>query len=92
MEKRVETHAAYPPNFKLKIVKVAEEKGKHFAFKLFNVNRKHVQEWCKSKMTLENMAKSQKRAPGAGHPPLKYQNIEDRLNNFHHQNRGGGVY
>ena len=84
MEKPVEKHAAYPPNFKLKIVKVAEEKSNHFASKLFNVNRKCVREWCKSKMTLKNMAKSQKRAPGAGHP-LKYRDIEDKLNNFHHQ-------
>ena len=32
------------------------------------------------------MAKSQKRAPGVG-CPLKYRDIEDRLNNFHHQIR-----
>ena len=87
MEKHVEKHTAYPPNFKLKIVKVPKEKDKHFASKLFNVNWKCVREWCKSKMTLENIAKSQKRAPGVGRL-LKYRDIEDRLINIHHQNRG----
>ena len=91
MEKPVEKHAAYPLNFKLKIVKFTKEKAKNFASKLFNLNQKRVQEWCKSKMTLKNMAKFQKRAPGVGRP-LKYRDIEERLNNFHNQNRGWDVY
>ena len=58
MERRKETHRSYTASFKLNIVKVAAEKGKSFASKLFNVDRKQVCEWIKksrNKLTMEQV-------------------------------------
>jgi Brinker DNA-binding domain len=55
---RKETHSAYTSSFKLKVISVAETRGKHFASKHFNVDRKRVREWCKTKSEIEMQAKS----------------------------------
>lgn len=43
----------YKPQFKLEVVKIAEAHGKHFASKMFGVDRKRVREWCKTKEELK---------------------------------------
>jgi transposase-like protein len=62
-------HRAYSAAFKLKVVQLAESKGKHHASKFFNVDRKRVREWCQKKNIIEDLNKSAKRAPGAGRKP-----------------------
>ena len=69
---------SYTAAFKLKVISVAEQKGKHHAAKLFGVHRKRVQDWCKSKEHLKSTKKTEKRKPGAGRP-IKYTDIENTL-------------
>jgi hypothetical protein len=80
----------YTNAFKLKVIDVAEVKGKHHAAKLFGVDRKRVREWCQLKNTLINAPKSQKRAPGAGRP-IKYKDIENSLLQWFQDRRAAGV-
>lgn len=80
----------YAASFKLKVVQVAEEKGKRFAAKEFNVHRKRVQEWCKNKTQLQAAPKSQKRKPGAGRP-LRYPDIDTQLMRWFEERRECGV-
>lgn len=90
MSSRVEKHSAYAAAFKLRVVKVAEEKGKHFAAKLFKVDRKRVREWCQNKSRIETLKGSQKRASGAGRP-IRYADIEQKLVQWFFERREAGV-
>jgi len=81
---------SYNAAFKLKVISVAEEKGKHQAAKLFNVHRKRVQEWCKAKEHLKTAKKSEKRKSGAGRP-VRYADIEEKLISWFQEHRSAGV-
>jgi hypothetical protein len=87
---RKETHSAYTSSFKLKVISVAETRGKHFASKHFNVDRKRVREWCKTKSEIEMQAKSAKRSTGAGRP-VRYMDIEEKLMKWFSERRDAGV-
>lgn len=84
------TRKSYNAAFKLKVVAVAEENGKHQAAKLFNVHRKRVQEWCKSKEHLQSAKKSEKRKSGAGRP-VRYTDIEEKLISWFQERRSAGI-
>ena len=81
---------SYTAAFKLKVISVAEHKGKHHAAKLFGVHRKRVQDWCKSKEHLKSTKKTEKRKPGAGRP-VKYTDIENTLLTWFNERRSAGV-
>lgn len=66
--KDINQRKTYSFAFKLKVIAYAEEKGKHTASKLFNVDRKRVCEWCQKKSIIEQGTKTQKRQSGAGRP------------------------
>lgn len=84
------TRRSYSASFKLKVISLAEEKGKHFAARSFNVHRRRVQEWCQDKARLEAVPKGEKRKSGAGRP-LKYPDIEASLLKWFDERREGGV-
>jgi len=69
------TKRSFTASFKLKVVEVAEQKGKHLAAKAFNVDRRRVQEWCRDKTRLQDAPKSGKRKSGGGRP-LRYPDID----------------
>jgi hypothetical protein len=48
-ELRIKLDTNKKNSFKLKVIKFAEERGKHGAAKFFNVDRKRVREWCQNK-------------------------------------------
>ena len=77
---RGESKRAFSASFKLKVVELAEQKGKHHAAKLFGVDWKRVRDWCQSKEKLNDNStlKSRKCSSGAGRP-IHYQDIEDSL-------------
>ena len=52
------TKRSFDTAFKLKVVKAAEDHSKHYAAKLFNVNRRRVQEWCAQKEKLQSLTQS----------------------------------
>lgn len=81
---------SYTAAFKLKVIAVAEEKGKHFAAKAFDVHRRRVQEWCQNKERLQNAPKSEKRKSGAGRP-IKYDDIENSLIRWFEERRECGI-
>jgi transposase-like protein len=68
MESKNKARHKYNFSFKLKVIKFAEEKGKHEAAKFFNVDRKRVREWCQNKKAIETETKNTSRLPGAGRP------------------------
>jgi hypothetical protein len=91
MERVQETHKCYSISFKLKVVGVAENIGKHKASKLFNVDRKRIREWCKAKQSLQQLAsKSGKRAPGGGRR-VRYADIDQQLMQWFTERRSKGV-
>ena len=51
------TKRSFDTAFKLKVVKAAKDHSKHYAAKLFNVNRRRVQEWCAQKEKLQSNTK-----------------------------------
>ena len=63
---RKKTHKFYSASFKLKVVGVAEQIGKHKASTQFNVDRKHIREWCKSKDSLQALKGRKRRGGGGG--------------------------
>ena len=75
-------------SFKLRVVELAEQKGKHHAAKLFGFDRKRVREWCQSKEKLNDNStlKSRKRSSGAGRP-IRYQDIEKSLSAWFEERR-----
>ena len=77
---RGKSKRAFSTSFKLKVVELTEQKGKHHAAKLFGVDRKWVREWCQSKEKLNDNStlKSHKCSSGAG-CPICYQDIEKSL-------------
>lgn len=81
---------SFTASFKLKVVELAEQKGKHLAAKTFNVHRKRVQEWCKQKVRLQMAPKSEKRKPGAGRP-LRYPDVDTQLMRWFDERRECGV-
>ena len=83
---------AFSTSFKLKVVELAEQKGKHHAAKLFGVDRKRVREWCQSKEKLNDNStlKSHKRNSGAGRP-IRYQDIEKSLLAWFEERRAASV-
>ena len=87
---RRESHRSYSASFKLKVIETANEKGKHFAAKFYDVDRKRVREWCKDADKLKFMNASRKRYYDAGRP-LKYMDIEDSLLKWFEQRREAGV-
>ena len=46
---RGKSKRAFSTSFKLKVVELAEQKGRHHAAKLFGADRKRVRQWCQSK-------------------------------------------
>lgn len=90
MSTRVEKHNAYTACFILKVIQVAEDKGKHYAANLFRVDRKRLREWCKNKNKITTLSKFQKRASGAGRP-LKYMDIEEKLLKWFYECCDSGV-
>lgn len=86
---RKETHKFHSASFKLKVVGVAEQIGKHKASTLFNVDRKRVREWCKAKDTLQ-ACKSRKRAPGGGRK-VRFADIDQQLMQWFNERRSRGV-
>lgn len=74
----METHKAYSARFKLKVIAFAEEKGKHQAAKLFNVDCKRVHKCCQSKVKIETLAMPKRRSSGTGRQ-LRYTDIEQKL-------------
>lgn len=81
----------YTFSFKLKVIKFAEEKGKHAAAKFFNDDRKRVREWSQNKSKIENGSKTQKRLPGAGRP-VKYKEIDQKLMIWFKEKRSAGIH
>ncbi|MES9880141.1 MAG: hypothetical protein ABW185_04590 [Sedimenticola sp.] len=81
---------SYPASFKLKVVDVAEQKGKHFASKVFNVDRKRVREWVQNKEKIQTFAKLRKRATGAG-KRVGYPDIEENLLAWFNERRSAGI-
>ena len=61
---------SYTAAFKLKVVEHAEKKSKNDASKVFSVDRKRVQDWCKQKEDLMTAGRSTKRLCGGGRKPL----------------------
>ena len=51
------TKRSFDTAFKLKVLKAAKDHSKHYAAKLFNVNRRRVQEWCAQKEKLQSNTK-----------------------------------
>ena len=77
MSGRGKSKRAFSTSFKLKVVELTEQKGKHHVAKFFGVDRKRVREWCQSKEKLNDNStlKSHKCSSGASHP-IRYQGIE----------------
>lgn len=90
MEQKKESHKFYSVSFKLKVIAIAEVQGNHKASKLFNVDRKRVREWRKSKDSLLLWTKSRKRAPGAGRS-VRYADIDQKLIRWFTERREQGV-
>ncbi len=61
---------SYTAAFKLKVVEHAKKKSKNDASKVFSVDRKRVQEWCKQKDDLMATGRSAKRLSGGGRKPM----------------------
>ena len=80
----------YNVRFKLKVIKLAEEKGKHHAAKLFKVDRKRVREWVQNKEKLMALPKNKNRLRGAGRP-LKYKDIDVGLMRWLSDRRQAGI-
>ena len=59
-------HRSFTAAFKLKVIQLAEEKGKHHDSQLLKVDRKRVREWCQKKALITDLAKSARRVSGAG--------------------------
>ena len=81
---------SYSVTFKLKVIKLAEEKGKHYASKTYGVDRKRVREWCQQKEKLNKLPKNRQRLEGAG-KPLKYADIDNKLLEWLSERREAGV-
>jgi len=59
-------HRSFTAAFKLKVIQLAEEKGKHHASQFFKVDRKRVREWCQKKALITDLAKQ----PGVCQVPV----------------------
>ena len=68
----------YSVTFKQKVIKLAEEKGKHYAAKTYCVDQKRVCEWCQQKDQLNKLPKKRQRLEGTRRP-LKYADIDIKL-------------
>ena len=65
------TKRSFTTEFKLECVEHAERtKNKTQTAKIFNVNRRRVQEWCSQKSRLMSVPKQQKRLSGVGKRPF----------------------
>ena len=72
-------HGSFTTAFKLKVIQLVEEKGKHHACQVFKVDRKRVREWCQKKALITDLAKSARRVYGAGPKPrfqVKYCRLQ----------------
>ena len=85
-----ESRRSYSVNFKLKAIELAEEKGKHFAAKALNVDRKRIRDWCQNKMKIKDQPKSKKRALGGGRK-CKFPGLEESLLQWFSERRSAGV-
>ena len=90
MEAKQGTKKSYSFSFKLKVIKYAEENGKHKASKLFGVDRKRVREWCQNKIKIQEGLRSQQRLPGGGRG-VRYKDIDEELKTWLDERRAHGI-
>ena len=71
----------YTVAFKLKVVEYTQDHSKRETSKMFGIDRKRVQDWCKQKEDLCGAGRSAKRLKGGGAKPL-FTPIEEQLVQF----------
>ena len=91
------TKRSFDTAFKLKVVKAAEDHSKHYAAKLFNVNRRRVQEWCAQKEKLQSLTQSgrpsdakRRRLQGGGRKCIN-EDIDNAVLHWLQERREAGV-
>ena len=91
------TKRSFDTAFKLKVVKAAEDHSKHYAAKLFNVNRRRVQEWCVQKEKLQSLTQSgrpidakRRRLQGGGRKCIN-EDIDNAVLHWLQERREAGV-
>ncbi|KAK3787369.1 hypothetical protein RRG08_065370 [Elysia crispata] len=91
------TKRSFDTAFKLKVVKAAEDHNKHYAAKLFNVNRRRVQEWCAQKEKLQSLTQSgrpsdakRRRLQGGGRKCIN-EDIDNAVLHWLQERREAGV-
>ena len=91
------TKRSFDTAFKLKVVKAAEDHNKHYAAKLFNVNRRREQEWCAQKEKLQSLTQSgrpsdakRRRLQGGGRKCIN-EDIDNTVLHWLQERREAGV-
>ena len=82
---------SYSAEYKLEAIKFVEEGNSiHRASRKFNVDRKRIREWQRTKADLEATDHKRKRLEGGGRKPLD-EEMEEVLLEWVHQRRSSGL-